>query len=334
MTDAGSRFLIRRLRRLARYRPALEGRMDFGLWAGGERLADGSIQMPWFAFSDEAQAFIQSLYEAEWVQPFDWMAWLSTPEGRRLMSDRSEVEAASTEQLTRLVTALVRQDRFAEGALAAAYESGMLAAIARRAEELAADLDFDNAIGSWADRPWKVRWSGEVVAAATQITEIGLSRGMCYGPCPVYAVRFFSDGRAEFTGEHFVNLLGEHRAHVDVADFELLTLALAHLRFGNLRRNYAVDHTDADTSTVWIVRRGRRRTVDDYGGAGPQRLRQIEALIDDAAAELHWLPSADPALDDLTPTFEKPADDSWRPGADDDLPTHWTQSGEKRLEPD
>lgn len=334
MTGADSRALLRRLRRLARYRPALEGRMDFGSWAGGQRLDDGSIQMPWFAFSDEAQAFIQSLNAAKWVQPFDWMAWLSTPEGRRLMSDPSEVEDASTEQLTRLVTALVRQDRFAEGALAEAYESGMLAAIARRAEELAANLDLDDAIGSWADRPWKVRWSGEVAAAATEITEIGLSRGMCYGPCPVYSVRFFSDGRAEFSGEHFVDLPGEHQAHFDVADFELLALAIAHLRFGNLRRNYAVDHTDADTTTTWIVRRGRRRTVEDYGAAGPQRLRQIEFLIDDAAADLRWLPSADPALDDLMPTFEKPADDSWRPGVDDDLPTHWTQSGAKRLESD
>lgn len=308
--------------------------MDFGSWAGGERLDDGSIQMPWFAFSDEAQVFIQSLYEAEWVQPFDWMTWLSTSEGRRLISDGSAVADASTEQLTRLVTAIVRQDRFAEGALAAAYESGTLAAIARRAEELAADLDFDDAVGGWSDRPWSVSWSGRVAAAATEITEIGLSRGMCYGPCPVYSVRFFSDGRAEFTGEHFVDLLGEHRAHIDHADFKLLALAVAHLRFGNLRRNYAVDHTDADTMTTWIVRRGRRRTVEDYGSAGPGRLRQIESLIDDAAADLHWLPSAESSVEDRSAFFEMPADDTWRVGLGADLPMHWTQSGEKRVEPD
>lgn len=300
--------------------------MDFGTWAGSEQLDDGSIQMPWFAFSDEALALVKNLYDAEWVQAFDWVAWLSTPEGRRLISDRSAVTDASTGQLSRLVTTLVRQDRFAEGALATAYESGMLAAIARRAEELAAALDFDNAIGSWADRPWSVQWSGEVAAAATEITEIGLSRGMCYGTCPVYSVRLFSDGRAEFTGEHFVDLLGDHRAHIDVADFELVALAIAHLRFGNLRRTYAVDYTDAETTTTWIVQRGRRRTVEDYGGAGPQRLRQIESLVDDSAAELKWLPIAESGGDGHARSADRAVDATWRSAAGAEEDRHWTQS--------
>lgn len=300
--------------------------MDFGTWAGGERLDDGSIQMPRFAFTGEALAFVDALSGSGWVQPFDWMTWLSTPEGRRLLSDRGNVADASIEQLMRLVTALVRQERFAEGALAGAYESGMLAAIARRAEELAAALDFDDAIGSWADRPWSVPWRGEVAVPATEITEIGLSRGMCYGPCPVYAVRFFSDGRAKFTGEDFVNLLGNHRAQINVAEFELLALAISYLRFGNLRRNYAVDHTDADTTTTWIVRRGRRRTVEDYGGAGPQRLRQIESLIDDAAAGLQWLPSAESVGDEHARSTEGAADATWWHASDVEEERHWTQS--------
>jgi len=325
MTDADSRALLRRLRKLAAHRPALERGMNFGEWAGGEQLDDGSIQMPWFDFSAEAQAFVQNLYDAEWVQPFDWMTWLSTPEGRRLVNDPSAVSEVSAEQLTRLVTAVVRRDRFAEGALAAAYGSGMLAAIARRAEGLAAALDFDDAVGSWADRPWSVRWSNEAAAAATEITEIGLSRGMCYGPCPVYSVRFQRDGSAEFNGEHFVDLPGEHRAHINVADFELLALAIAHLRFGNLRRNYAVDHTDADTTTTWMEWRGRRRTVEDYGGAGPRRLRQIESLIDDVAAELQWLPSAESVGDEQARSTERAADATRWSASDVGEERHWTQ---------
>lgn len=47
--------------------------MDFGTWTRGDRLADGGIQMPWYAFSDEALAFVDVLSGSGWVQPFDWM---------------------------------------------------------------------------------------------------------------------------------------------------------------------------------------------------------------------------------------------------------------------
>jgi hypothetical protein len=43
---------------------------------------------------------------------------------------------ATADELVKLTTSLVRADRFTEGTLAWAFESGLLLAIARRAEEL------------------------------------------------------------------------------------------------------------------------------------------------------------------------------------------------------
>ena len=40
------------------------------------------------------------------------------------------------QQLQKLLTALIRQDRFVTGALAGAFESGLLTAIVRRVEQL------------------------------------------------------------------------------------------------------------------------------------------------------------------------------------------------------
>lgn len=45
--------------------------MPFGHWAGGERLPDGSIQMPWYEFSAEAERFLDDVRGAGWVTPFD-----------------------------------------------------------------------------------------------------------------------------------------------------------------------------------------------------------------------------------------------------------------------
>jgi hypothetical protein len=327
----GERRLVRRLRLLASYRPALARGDQFGEWAGGQRLADGAIQMPWYSFSEEAQKFLRALHRAEWVQPFDWPRWLSTKRGQQLLGDTAAIAEATANELSQILTALIRQDRFAEGTLAGAYESGILAAVAWRAEILAAELDRDDTIGPWGKRPWSRRWSGEVIGAAAEITEVGLARDMCYGPCPVYSVTLHRDGHAVLIGEHFVDMLGEHWAPVEPADFETLALAVASLRFGNLRRQYAVDYTDAPTTTTWVVRSGRRKTVQDYGGAGPHRLRQVEGLVDDAAADLSWQPAdRPPATEAIGQTFVGlPSDERWRPSFEPDERPHWTQRGQQ-----
>ena len=54
----------------------------------------------------------------------------------RTLGDPTRVASASADDLARLLTTLVRGDRFADGTLAHAHESGLLRAIARRAEVL------------------------------------------------------------------------------------------------------------------------------------------------------------------------------------------------------
>ena len=71
-----------------------------------------------------------------WVLNFAWPAWKQTDEAISLRDDAAALAAATPEQLARLLTVLIRQDRFVEGALGSAYESGLLTSIVRRAAEL------------------------------------------------------------------------------------------------------------------------------------------------------------------------------------------------------
>jgi hypothetical protein len=96
------------------------------------------MQLPWFEISDAGQAFVSEMDELEWVHDFDWMTWLGTPEGRRLSSGPEAIETASAEDLGHLITAIIRGERFGDGQIEGAFESGILAAIARRAGELLA----------------------------------------------------------------------------------------------------------------------------------------------------------------------------------------------------
>lgn len=129
-----------RLKRVGHHLPMLESPdFTFGAWAPLHRNADGSIDMPWYQPSPEAEAFLADLRAL--VTPFDWADWASAPEGQRLIGHREAVASATVDDLGKLVTAYVRGDRFNEGLLAEAFDSGMLTAIARRASVLAAELD-------------------------------------------------------------------------------------------------------------------------------------------------------------------------------------------------
>ena len=73
------------------------------------------------------------------VTGFDWRSWLDTDRGRALANDPDAVATATADELGWLLTAIVRSDRFVEGSIEGAFESGLLARIARRAAALQAE---------------------------------------------------------------------------------------------------------------------------------------------------------------------------------------------------
>jgi hypothetical protein len=137
--EGGSRDVMQeRLAALAGFLPLFEAKgFEFGRWHKSQEIEPGVKTLPQFEAGETALAFVRMAYEEEWVlRNFDWPAWSSSKEAMRLRDDRKALAAASPEQLAKLLTVLIRQDRFVEGALNSAYESGLLAAIARRAAVL------------------------------------------------------------------------------------------------------------------------------------------------------------------------------------------------------
>jgi hypothetical protein len=128
------------LRALADVLPALEAPdADFGHWELPPP-RDGVHSLGWFEFGPTAEAWRKAVATGDWiVVGFDWRAWLASDEGRSLQDDRAAIANATPEQLGWLLTAIVRSDRFTEGSIAGAFESGVLAAISRRAIRLLDD---------------------------------------------------------------------------------------------------------------------------------------------------------------------------------------------------
>jgi hypothetical protein len=114
---------------------------QFGEWEGSKSTQPGVIQMPYYTLSDEAEAFVRAAAGNGWVVAgFDWPKWLQTPEATRLRDDEGALATASPDELACLLTACIRSDRFNEGSLAGAYESGLLTRILRRAATLLNEL--------------------------------------------------------------------------------------------------------------------------------------------------------------------------------------------------
>jgi hypothetical protein len=124
---------------LAAVLPLLES-ADFeaGRWHDSEHTANGSWTMPWYDLSDAAMAYVRAVGESGLLLTgFDWPSWAKTPEAKALHGDRDVLAAATPDDLAKLLTALIREDRFNEGALGDSFESGIMTAIAHRAKVLA-----------------------------------------------------------------------------------------------------------------------------------------------------------------------------------------------------
>ena len=133
--------LHKSLKALARYAPIFEkDGFTWGFWADPKH----DQVMPYFVESDEAKAFVEEAYEHGWIiRNFPWSEWMSGEEATRLSREPGAIEAATSDQLGKLLTSCIRADRFREGALEEAYHGGLLTRIVRRADTLVAALRRD-----------------------------------------------------------------------------------------------------------------------------------------------------------------------------------------------
>lgn len=110
---------------------------SWGKTKGGEKDENGVIQMPYVLKDPLIQEFLEFMYDNHLVVVFDWGQW---QEGRDwYKSENAEkYNELNAETALKLLTAVIRNDRFNEGALVGAFESGDFPKIINRLVELKA----------------------------------------------------------------------------------------------------------------------------------------------------------------------------------------------------
>ena len=108
---------------------AVESADSFGSWIEPVQLADGSRQMPWAQLSEACEEFMRTLERLGLHIPFDWAAW---DHGRTLARAPERLDRATPAEAAMLIFAIWRSNRFVEGELLEAFESGLIQRAARR----------------------------------------------------------------------------------------------------------------------------------------------------------------------------------------------------------
>ena len=110
---------------------------DFGHWDTAPT-SGGVEHLPWFTFGPTADAFRVAVGRGGWVIARLRLAELDGDTGGTGASGspRRDRGGEAPDELAKLLTAIIRSDRFVEGSIAGAFESGLLARIARRAAVL------------------------------------------------------------------------------------------------------------------------------------------------------------------------------------------------------
>jgi hypothetical protein len=104
--------------------PELESTTKFGEIKGGKRLADGSISDIYVLPSKIVDEVYFVLCDLDLIPIFDWVNW---HEGKSILDNPDfDYSTLDTVTLCKLLTVIVRTDRFCEGFFVSNFENGVM----------------------------------------------------------------------------------------------------------------------------------------------------------------------------------------------------------------
>jgi len=112
--------------------PAIERSLNFGKPFESIKIAEGLHTFPSWTHSAIVSDFLDIVYEMPIIINFDWVSW---DEGSKIANDKDfNLDNIDIPTKCKIITAIVRNDRFCEGALVIAFESGLILKILKSIE--------------------------------------------------------------------------------------------------------------------------------------------------------------------------------------------------------
>ena len=101
--------------------PEIENSSSFGEVRSGEIDEEGAFALPHMESYKIVDEFVQAVYSIPVVVSFNWSEW---EEGRKMVNDKNfDFDTVDIPTKCKIITAIVRNDRFSEGALVSEFKS-------------------------------------------------------------------------------------------------------------------------------------------------------------------------------------------------------------------
>lgn len=112
------------------------GEPEHTAWDEGQQVGTAMVEgeeqrvfrMPYAGYSENVDEIVKLFYEIGIVHPFEWAGW----DGIERYRGRTALRSASVADAARMATAVVRSERFCEGAIDSAIRDGTFGAILER----------------------------------------------------------------------------------------------------------------------------------------------------------------------------------------------------------
>jgi len=107
--------------------PEIKQKKKFGKLVGSKKMPDGNLSLPFWLEDEIVSRFFNAAYILGVVKVFDWAAW---QEGIDILNNPdANFNDYDPETLCKLITLIVRSDKFCDGYMINAFETGTMAGI-------------------------------------------------------------------------------------------------------------------------------------------------------------------------------------------------------------
>ena len=122
---------------------------------------------------------------------------------------------------------------------------------------------------------------------------VGFRKTACFGKCPVYEVKFWSDNTATYVGKMHVERKGEYKAQLDRSTLKAIKDKAHEVGYFDFHNEYPVEHKVADLpSTYTYIRIGDMEKTIKNTHDGPKKLEEFQNYLSDIIGNLDWKPTA------------------------------------------
>ncbi|MEN0006563.1 MAG: DUF6438 domain-containing protein [Bacteroidota bacterium] len=139
-----------------------------------------------------------------------------------------------------------------------------------------------------------------------QLTKrVEMTKGPCYGRCPVYTLRIYDNGIATYKGDRYTDRMGLYVKQLPMEEATAIFNKFNEANIWQFKSVYKSDIPDFQTVSITFIDEGDFKTVTGKDGR-PDEVMELEFLLDRVASnKLGWIqkegPTKSPLPQDAVP---------------------------------